>query len=69
MYVFAAIYGYFLQYQTYKMVDFGNEDLINQLDDSSADMLRKLARANDVPFSGIHLTLRNSFNSHEYGKY
>ena len=50
------------------MVDFGNEDLINQLDDSSADMLRKLARANDVPLSGIHLTLRNSFNSHEYGK-
>ena len=30
------------------MVDFGNEVLINQLDDWSAHMLRKLARVNDV---------------------
>ena len=32
----------------YKMVDFGNEVLINQLDDWSARMLRKLARVNYV---------------------
>jgi len=31
-----------------KMVDFGNEVLINQLDDWSARMLRKLARVNYV---------------------
>ena len=33
---------------SYKMVDFGNEVLINRLDDRSACMLRKLARVNDV---------------------
>ena len=32
----------------YKMVDFKNEVLINQIDDLSARMLRKLARVNDV---------------------
>ena len=52
----------------YKMVDFENEVLINQIDDLSARMLRKLARVNDVILSCIHLTLRNSFHSHEYGK-
>ena len=30
------------------MVDFGNEVLVNQIDDWSAPMLRKLARVNDV---------------------
>ena len=30
------------------MVDFGNEVMINQLDDWSARMLKKLARVNDV---------------------
>ena len=52
----------------YKMVDFGNEVLINQIDDQSARILRKLARVNDVTLSCIHLTLPNSFYSHEYGK-
>ena len=52
----------------YKLVDFENEVLINQIDDLSARMLRKLARVNDVTLSCIHLTLRNSFHSHEYGK-
>ena len=30
------------------MVDFGNEIPVNQIDDWSARMLRKLARVNDV---------------------
>ena len=51
----------------YEMVDFGNQVLINQLDDWSALMLRELARVNEVN-KCIHLTLRNSFYSHEYGK-
>ena len=40
----------------HKMVDLGNEVLINQLDDLSARMLRKLAR---VHLLCIHLTLNN----------
>ena len=52
----------------YKMVDFGNEVLINHLDARSARMLKKLAQVNDVTLSCIHLTLLNSFHSYEYGK-
>ena len=47
-----AIFGHFakviVRQYGYKMVDFGNEVLMNQLDHWSARMLRKLARLNDV---------------------
>ena len=46
-----AVFGHFakaiVRQNGYKMVDFGNEILINQLDDWSARMLSKLARVND----------------------
>ena len=47
-----AIFGYFakaiVRQTSNKMVDFVNDVLINQLDDRSARMLRKLSRVNDV---------------------
>ena len=47
-----AIFGHFakaiVSQNGYKTVDYGNEVLINQLDDWSARMLKKLARVNDV---------------------
>ena len=47
-----SIFGHFakaiVRRNGYKMVDFGDEVLIKQLDDWSARMSRKLTRGNDV---------------------
>ena len=65
-----AIFGNFakaiVRQNGYKMVDFRNKVLINQLFDLSAHMIR--TRENDEAMSSIHLTLHNSLHSHEYGK-
>ena len=50
------------------MVDFGNEVLINQLDDWFARMLRKLAQVNDVNTAMYSLDPTQFIHSHEYGK-
>ena len=55
----------FVRRNGHKMVDFGNEVLINQLDDGSACMLRKLAWVNDV--NTVIYSL-DPIHSHEYGK-
>ena len=47
-----AIFGHFakaiVKQNAYKMIDFGNEVLVNQIDDWSACMLKKLAPVTDV---------------------
>ena len=45
---FLEILQIIVRQKGYKMVDLGKEALINQLDDWSARMLRKLARVNDL---------------------
>ena len=55
-----AIFGHFtktiVRQNGYKMIDFGIEVLINQLDDRSARMLRKLARI--IPTNMVRTRVR-----------